>query len=79
MQKVIKSVIAAATAALTLTACASGTTTPGASSSSAPATSQAPALKVGMAYDVGGRGDQSFNDSAAAGLDKAKADFGVDA
>ena len=79
MQKVIKSVIAVATAALTLTACASGTTTPGASSSSAPATSQAPALKVGMAYDVGGRGDQSFNDSAAAGLDKAKADFGVDA
>jgi len=79
VQKVIKSVIAVATAALTLTACASGTTTPGASSSSAPATSQAPALKVGMAYDVGGRGDQSFNDSAAAGLDKAKADFGVDA
>ncbi|WP_051267085.1 BMP family lipoprotein [Nakamurella lactea] len=31
------------------------------------------AVKVGMAYDVGGRGDQSFNDSAARGLDKAKA------
>jgi basic membrane protein A len=31
-----------------------------------------------MAYDVGGRGDQSFNDSAAAGLDKAKAEFGVE-
>lgn len=31
------------------------------------------AVKVGLAYDVGGRGDQSFNDSAAAGLDKAKA------
>lgn len=30
-------------------------------------------VKVGMAYDVGGRGDQSFNDSAARGLDKAKA------
>lgn len=29
-------------------------------------------VKVGMAYDVGGRGDQSFNDSAARGLDKAK-------
>lgn len=29
-------------------------------------------IKVGMAYDVGGRGDQSFNDSAAAGLDQAK-------
>jgi basic membrane protein A len=36
-------------------------------------------VKVGMAYDVGGRGDQSFNDSAAAGLDKAKTDFGITA
>ena len=36
-------------------------------------------IKVGMAYDVGGRGDQSFNDSAAAGLDKAKTDFGLTA
>jgi basic membrane protein A len=33
--------------------------------------------KVGMAYDVGGRGDKSFNDLAAAGLDKAKSDLGV--
>ena len=33
-----------------------------------------------MAYDVGGRGDQSFNDSAAAGLDKAKVEeLGVEA
>ena len=35
-------------------------------------------VKVGMAYDVGGRGDQSFNDSAAAGLDQAVEEFGVD-
>ena len=35
-------------------------------------------LKIGMAYDVGGRGDQSFNDAAAAGLDKAKAELGAD-
>ena len=35
-------------------------------------------LKVGMAYDVGGRGDQSFNDSAAAGLDQAVEEFGVE-
>src|SRR5437868_1319573 len=34
-------------------------------------------LKVGLAFDVGGRGDQSFNDSAAAGLDKAKKDLNV--
>jgi len=30
-----------------------------------------------MAYDVGGRGDKSFNDLAAAGLDKAQKDLGV--
>jgi basic membrane protein A and related proteins len=33
--------------------------------------------KVGMMYDITGRGDQSFNDSAGAGLDKAKAEFGI--
>ena len=35
-------------------------------------------IKVGMAYDVGGRGDQSFNDSAAAGLDQAVEEFGIE-
>jgi basic membrane protein A len=34
-------------------------------------------VKVGMAYDVGGRGDKSFNDLAAAGLDKAKSTLNV--
>jgi basic membrane protein A and related proteins len=33
-------------------------------------------LNVGLVYDVGGRGDQSFNDSAAAGFDEAVAEFG---
>jgi basic membrane protein A len=37
----------------------------------APATA-AKTVKVGLAYDIGGRGDKSFNDAAAAGLDKAK-------
>lgn len=32
------------------------------------------AVKIGLAYDLGGRGDQSFNDSAARGLDKAVAE-----
>jgi basic membrane protein A len=36
-------------------------------------------VKVGLAYDIGGRGDKSFNDSAAVGLDQAKADFGIEA
>ena len=35
-------------------------------------------LKVGLAYDIGGRGDQSFNDSAAAGLDRAADEYGVE-
>ena len=35
-------------------------------------------IKVGLAYDVGGRGDKSFNDAAAIGLDEAKKDLGVE-
>lgn len=37
----------------------------------------ASALKVGLAYDIGGRGDASFNDAAAAGLDRAVAELGL--
>lgn len=29
-------------------------------------------VKVGLAYDIGGRGDKSFNDAAAAGIEQAK-------
>ncbi|GII03482.1 BMP family lipoprotein [Planobispora takensis] len=47
---------------------------PSGAASSAPAASGA---KVGLAYDIGGRGDQSFNDAAAAGLDKAKTELGL--
>ena len=35
-------------------------------------------LKVGLAFDVGGRGDKSFNDAAYAGLEKAKAELGAE-
>ncbi|WP_253866433.1 BMP family lipoprotein [Prauserella halophila] len=35
-------------------------------------------LKVGLAFDVGGRGDASFNDAAAAGVDRAVEDFGAE-
>ncbi|MCW2680241.1 MAG: nucleoside-binding protein [Frankiales bacterium] len=66
-------------ASLALMACGSNdpdtgrdTAEPG---SSAAAQSDA---KVGLAFDVGGRGDKSFNDSAVAGLDKAKAEFGFE-
>ena len=36
-------------------------------------------VKVGMAYDIGGRGDKSFNAAAAAGLEKAKANLNIEA
>ncbi|HEY0775090.1 MAG TPA: BMP family ABC transporter substrate-binding protein, partial [Nocardioidaceae bacterium] len=35
-------------------------------------------IKVGMAYDVGGRGDQSFNDAAAKGMDQAVEEYGME-
>ena len=31
-----------------------------------------------MVFDSGGRGDKSFNDSAWAGIQKAKAEFGIE-
>jgi basic membrane protein A len=34
-----------------------------------------PALNVGVAYDIGGRGDRSFNDASHAGLEKAQKQF----
>ncbi len=33
---------------------------------------------LAIAYDVGGKGDQSFNDAAYAGLEQAKKEFGYD-
>jgi basic membrane protein A len=68
--------------ALALAACgssSSSSSTPAASgsgsaSASASATSD---VKVGMAYDVGGPGDHSFNDSAKSGLDEAKQKYGL--
>jgi basic membrane protein A len=76
---VTKLAVVVATAALALTACggSSSGTTVGTASGSA-STSAATALKIGLAYDIGGRGDKSFNDAAAAGLDKAKSELGVE-
>ncbi|QGN56604.1 BMP family ABC transporter substrate-binding protein [Nostocoides sp. HKS02] len=81
MRHTMKVAAVVSAAALTLAACGnsgnSGSSASGSSSSSSSSSSKS-SLKVGMAYDVGGRGDQSFNDAAAAGLDKAKTDLGVD-
>jgi basic membrane protein A len=49
----------------------------GAASEDPGATVDGSQLKVGLAFDIGGRGDASFNDSAAAGLDNAVEKMGV--
>ncbi|MDO0926084.1 BMP family ABC transporter substrate-binding protein [Streptomyces sp. TG1A-8] len=61
--------VATAALALTVSACGSSST----SSSSGDGKSKG----IGLAYDVGGKGDQSFNDAAYAGYQKAEKDFGV--
>lgn len=35
-------------------------------------------FKVGLVFDVGGRGDKSFNDAAFKGLERAKKELGID-
>ncbi|WP_424189609.1 BMP family lipoprotein [Actinokineospora sp. G85] len=62
---------------LGLTACGGSSDSGGAGGGSTGAGAGAQ-LKVGLAYDIGGRGDQSFNDSAARGIDRAKQEFGLD-
>lgn len=78
MRHMMRVAVVISAAALTLAACgdSESPSTGGGTGSTAEGKSD---VKVGMAYDVGGRGDQSFNDAAAAGLDKAKAEFGVEA
>ncbi|GHF68262.1 BMP family lipoprotein [Streptomyces thermodiastaticus] len=58
-----------ATAALAVTVSACG-------SSSSESAGQGKNLGLALAYDVGGKGDQSFNDAATAGLEKADKEFG---
>jgi basic membrane protein A len=59
--------------ALALTGCGSKDSGSGGSGASADVCKGAKGSgpKIGVAYDVGGRGDQSFNDSAYKGLEKA--------
>ncbi|MFB4313451.1 BMP family protein [Actinomadura sp. 21ATH] len=61
-------------AALTLSAAACG----GKKASDGGGEGDKKTLKVGLAFDIGGRGDQSFNDSAAAGLDRVKKNLNIE-
>ncbi|MCX4971891.1 MULTISPECIES: BMP family protein [unclassified Streptomyces] len=61
----------AATASLALVLSACGGTSTSSSSSESKGD-----LGLAIAYDVGGKGDQSFNDAAYAGLEQAQKEFG---
>ncbi|MER6976947.1 BMP family lipoprotein [Streptomyces carpinensis] len=77
MRRVAKlSAACLATAALALSATACGSTSSENDKSSSSSSSGGKGVKIGLAFDVGGRGDRSFNDSAARGADKAKSEFG---
>ena len=67
-------------ATLALASCGGGETEPaaGGGEETGGETAAASDTRVGLAYDVGGRGDQSFNDAAAAGLDQAATELGVE-
>jgi basic membrane protein A len=70
-------IVALTGAALTLSAAGCGgkkaTTGGGGGSSTAAKT-----VKVGLAYDIGGRGDKSFNDAAYAGLQRVEKELKLD-
>ncbi|MFF4402352.1 BMP family protein [Streptomyces sp. NPDC001480] len=74
MRRVSRIAIAgAATAALAVTMSACGSSSTSSTSSSGGGKSKG----IGLAYDIGGKGDQSFNDAAFAGFQKAEQDFKV--
>jgi basic membrane protein A len=73
----LAAVLTAGILSLAVTACGSDDSSSGNDTGSGESSAPESDIKVGMAYDVGGRGDQSFNDSAAKGLDQAKEEFGI--
>ena len=73
-----------ASIALLLTGCTgSASNNESSNSSTSSATGNVPntngkKLRVAMVFDSGGKGDKSFNDSANAGLERAKSELGVE-
>ncbi|WP_286252948.1 BMP family lipoprotein [Streptomyces graminofaciens] len=66
--------VAVGVASLALAATACGGTSSESSDSDSSATKKD--LGLAIAYDIGGKGDQSFNDAAYSGLERAKKEFG---
>ena len=79
MRRTTKIAAVAVVASLTLVGCGKQEDKAGSASSSGSEdvckTADGSGPKIGLAYDVGGRGDQSFNDSAYVGMSKAVKEF----
>jgi basic membrane protein A len=78
LRRLSKIAVVVVVTSLALTGCGKNNDKKGSSSTSSQdvcKTASGKGPKVGLAYDVGGRGDQSFNDSAYAGLKKAVSDL----
>lgn len=78
MRRTTKIAVVAVVASLALTGCgkkSDSTATGTGGNADICTTAKGSGPKVGLAYDVGGRGDQSFNDSAYAGVSKAVTAF----
>lgn len=72
MRHTVKAASIMSVAALAVSACGSSDSDGGGGSDSGAD------VMACLAYDVGGRGDQSFNDSAAKGLDQAEDELGIE-
>ncbi|MFF5361285.1 BMP family protein [Streptomyces scabiei] len=72
ISKLTRVAVGVASLALAATACG-GTSSEGSSSGSETSKGE---KGLAIAYDIGGKGDQSFNDAAFAGLEKAQKEFG---
>src|SRR6266511_2031215 len=70
MRRTIRTVAVLAVVGLVAAACGEGGGTQ--ASPTGGATGGAPKTKIGMVYDLVGRGDKSFNDAAYAGMIKAQ-------
>jgi basic membrane protein A len=72
ISKLTRAAVGIASLALAATAC--GSTSDQADTSDSKDSNKG----LAIAYDIGGKGDQSFNDAAYAGLEKAKSEFGYE-
>ncbi|MFI1726501.1 BMP family protein [Streptomyces sp. NPDC020489] len=70
-----QAVVAVSVIALAAVGCGESSTKAGSDDSSSSASGKYSGKGIGLAYDIGGRGDQSFNDAAYAGFEQADKEF----